>query len=221
MLCSSQIPVMNRPPRSPAAVIGAMCSPDRCLPFLLCFAVSVVSAQTEPPESLQRIEQERGGRHWIDQETDPPKSPQDSLACLQIEPGFQVELVAAEPLVKDPVQVAFDERGDLYAIEYGDYPEGPPDGQDPLSRIVMLEDTNGDGIYDRRHVFAEHLNFAHSFMPYRGGLLVGRIRKSSSCRTPTETTGRTSGRCCSTASLRPIRRCRSAARSGEWTTTST
>ncbi len=150
-----------------------MCSPDRCLPFFLCFAVSVVSAQTEPPESLQRIEQERGGRHWIDQETDPPKSPQDSLACLQIEPGFQVELVAAEPLVKDPVQVAFDERGDLYAIEYGDYPEGPPDGQDPLSRIVMLEDTNGDGIYDRRHVFAEHLNFAHSFMPYRGGLLVG------------------------------------------------
>ena len=44
---------------------------------------------------LQVIEGVRGGRHWVDAKTAPPKSPQQSLECLQIEPGLEIELVAA------------------------------------------------------------------------------------------------------------------------------
>ncbi len=131
-------------------------------------------AQLAISDALKSIESTRGGRHWVDQPTDPPKSPEDSLACFQVEPGLRVELVAAEPLVFDPVWMAFDEHGKLFVVEYSDYPTGPKDPNDPpLSKIVMLEDSDNDGRMDRRHVFADRLDFAHSFMPFRGGLLVG------------------------------------------------
>ena len=130
-------------------------------------------AQPQSPEALQQIEGVRGGRHWINQQAASPRSPLESLNCLQIEPGYEVELVAAEPLVQDPVQIAFDDQGRLFVIEYGDYPTGPEDGGQPLSRIILLQDTDGDGAPDQRIVFADHLHFAHSFMPWKDGLLVG------------------------------------------------
>ena len=123
--------------------------------------------------ALQLIEGERGGRHWIDAKTDPPKSAEDSLKCFRIEDGVRIELVAAEPLVKDPVAIEFDQRGRLFVVEYGDYPVGPAEGGEPLSRVVYLEDTDGDGRSDKRHVFADKLKFAHSLMAYNEGLLVG------------------------------------------------
>lgn len=128
---------------------------------------------SQPQTALEVIESSRGGRHWVDQATAPPKSPAESMAEMEIEPGYQVSLFAAEPLVKDPVAICFDAAGDMYAVEYSDYPIGPEEGGEPLSKIVMLEDTDGDGDADRRHVFADKLDFAHSMMAYDGGLLVG------------------------------------------------
>jgi len=156
-----------------AALFGFASLPDVCR--------GQPAAQTKPrtesstPRSaLESIESTRGGRHWVDLATDPPKSPDDSLACFRIEPGYFIELVAAEPLVLDPVAVAFDERGRLFVAEYADYPTGPVrEGDPPLSRVVLLEDTDSDGRADARHVFADQLRFAHSLMAYRGGILVG------------------------------------------------
>ena len=130
------------------------------------------------PQVLQKnaldvIEGVRGGRHWVDEKTAPPKSPKESLACLEIEPGLEIQLVASEPLVKDPVAITFDHRGRMFVVEYGDYPIGPEDGGEPLSKVVYLEDTDGDGKADQRHVFADKLTFAHSLMPFRDGLIVG------------------------------------------------
>ncbi|RMG32461.1 MAG: hypothetical protein D6725_17595 [Planctomycetota bacterium] len=126
------------------------------------------------PEALEAIERTRGGRHWADAPTPPPRSPQQELASFEIEPGVRIELVAAEPLVFDPVAIAFDERGRIFVAEYADYPTGPADpNAPPLSRIVLLEDADGDGRVDRRVVFADHLRFAHNVGCFRGGLLVG------------------------------------------------
>lgn len=132
----------------------------------------ILSAQGQ--DALRSIERTRGGRHWIDAETDPPKTANESRACFQIEPGLEIELVAAEPLVMDPVAIAFDHRGKMFVVEYGDYPTGPEkDGASSLSRVVLLEDTDNDGRMDKRHVFADELTFAHSLMPYKEGLIVG------------------------------------------------
>ena len=144
---------------------------------LLIFC-SLLPQQSE--NLLDAVNSERGGRHWIDQKPDPPKSPEDSQTCFQIEPGSRIELVAAEPLIVDPVWIDFDHAGRLFVVEYSDYPIGPvrEDGTEdkdaaPLSKIVLLEDKNGDGRMDKRTVFADKLTFCHSFMPLMGGLLAG------------------------------------------------
>jgi len=141
--------------------------------MLLTALIFVCMAMPQPPaELVQSIERQQGGRHWIDQPTEPPKSPEESAACFQIEPGYRIDLVAAEPLIKDPVAIDFDHMGRMFVVEYSDYPVGPTDPTSPaLSQIVLLEDTDHDGKMDKRTVFAKHLKFCHSLMAFREGIL--------------------------------------------------
>ena len=97
----------------------------------LILSVLAAPPANEKQDALQSIESTRGGRHWVDAKTDPPKSPEDSKKCLQLEPGLRIELFASEPLVMDPVAIAFDRRGRMFVVEYGDYPTGAPDGKTP------------------------------------------------------------------------------------------
>ena len=91
-----------------------------------------------------------------------------ALATFQLaDPSLQIDLVAAEPDVIDPVAIAWDERGRMYVAEMRDYPVGPAGGT-----IRLLEDTDGDGKYETAHLFAEGLPFPNSVMPWRGGVLV-------------------------------------------------
>ncbi|MEO1216690.1 MAG: PVC-type heme-binding CxxCH protein [Bacteroidota bacterium] len=92
-----------------------------------------------------------------------PNAPQG----FEIHPDFRLEAVATEPLVFDPVDMEFDERGEAYVLEMPGYPL-----RDEESRLIHLIDENGDGIYDKRELYADSLFLASSFMPYRGGMLV-------------------------------------------------
>src|SRR3954469_20362534 len=103
---------------------------------------------------------------------DGPLSPQQSLQSFRTEPGLRVDLVAGEPLVGDPVAMAFDEVGRLFVVESRGYPTGPGPGKPPAGVIAMLEDTDGDGRYDKRTVFADGLTFPNGLMPWKGGLIV-------------------------------------------------
>ncbi len=103
---------------------------------------------------------------------DGPLSPEEALRSFQLEPGLRIELAAAEPLVVDPVALAFDERGRLYAAENRDYPTGPGAGKPPDGRIALLEDLDGDGRFEKRTDFADGLNFPNGLLPWKGGLLV-------------------------------------------------
>lgn len=153
--------------------------------YLLLYVLLPLSqpGQTQPEQSgglLDAVNSERGGRHWIDQKPDPPQTPEASHARFQIEPGSRIELAACEPLIIDPVWIDFDHLGRMFAAEYSDYPIGPvkDDGTEdadaaPLSRIVILEDMDGDGRMDKRTVFADQLKFCHSFMPLMNGILAG------------------------------------------------
>jgi len=103
---------------------------------------------------------------------DGPLSPEDSLKYLKTEPGLKVELVAAEPMVVSPVAVAWDEKGRMYVVEDRGYPVGPGKGKPPVGQVVLLEDTDGDGKYDKRTVFADGLTFPNGVMPWNGGVYV-------------------------------------------------
>ena len=103
---------------------------------------------------------------------DGPLSPEDSLKYLKTEPGLKVELVASEPMVVSPVAVAWDEKGRMYVVEDRGYPVGPGKGKPPVGQVVLLEDTDGDGKYDKRTVFADGLTFPNGVMPWNGGVYV-------------------------------------------------
>ena len=94
-------------------------------------------------------------------------SPTDSQACFEVVPGHVVELVAAEPLVFDPVAICWDDDGRLFVAEMSDYPNGDGGG-----RIVMLTDADGDGTIDTRTIFAAGLPFPNGLLAWNGGLLV-------------------------------------------------
>lgn len=103
---------------------------------------------------------------------DGPFTPEESLKHFQTEPGLRVELVAAEPMVVDPVAIAWDERGRMFVVEDRGYPTGPGNGHPPVGQIVLLEDANGDGQFDQRTVFADGLTFPNGVMPWNGGVYV-------------------------------------------------
>ena len=101
----------------------------------------------------------------------PPLSPEASLAQMQLEEGFHMEVFAAEPYVIDPVDVEYDEFGNIYAVEMLDYPYKPSPGKG-RSRIRYLKDSDGDGRIDHAVIFKDSLNDATSILPWRKGLLV-------------------------------------------------
>src|SRR4051794_36228611 len=76
----------------------------------------------------------------------PPTEANKAAATFTVRPGFHVELMVAEPLIASPVAMAFDENGKLYVVEMIDYSERR---DEKLSRIKLLEDTDGDGRYDK------------------------------------------------------------------------
>jgi hypothetical protein len=91
----------------------------------------------------------------------PALSPAEARASFVLEPGYRVDLVAAEPLIQSPVAIAFDDRGRLYVVENRGYPdplEGEP-ARAPEGVVALLTDTDGDGRYDARTDFATGLTY--------------------------------------------------------------
>lgn len=101
-----------------------------------------------------------------------PWTPEESLRAIVLESGrYAVQLVAAEPLITDPVEMCWDAHGHCYVVEMRDYPLGGPDGQ-PLSRIRRLFDDDGNGQFDRAETFADHLDHAQGLLPHQDGFIV-------------------------------------------------
>lgn len=99
-------------------------------------------------------------------------SPEESLKRIQLDGDYEVQLVAAEPLVLDPVECTWDAQGRMYVADMRDYPLGPPNAGDPwLSRIQLLTDEDGDGRMDKAVTFADHMDNVQGLLPYNGGLI--------------------------------------------------
>jgi mono/diheme cytochrome c family protein/glucose/arabinose dehydrogenase len=104
----------------------------------------------------------------------PARTPNEERATLHIVDGLQVQLFAAEPLVKDPVVATFDAAGRMWVAEFTNYmlDIDATDEQKPTGRIVVLHDDDQDGVADRSTVFADQLVLPRAVLPMRGGALV-------------------------------------------------
>ena len=105
----------------------------------------------------------------------------DAAKTFQVLDGFEMQLIAAEPLVTDPVAMTYDEDGRAYVCEMNDYPytdkekhqhaqENPTDAA--IGRVRLLTDTDGDGIFDKATIFAEGLSWPTGAACWKGGIFV-------------------------------------------------
>ncbi len=102
----------------------------------------------------------------------PPRSPKKTLASISTSSDVAVELVAAEPLVQDPVAFDWDVDGSLWVAEMRDYPNGMDGKGAPGGRIKHLVDTDHDGTFDTATLFLEDLPFPTGVKVWRDGILI-------------------------------------------------
>jgi putative membrane-bound dehydrogenase-like protein len=101
-----------------------------------------------------------------------PLSPQQSAAAMRTKKDLAVELMAAEPLVVDPVAIDWGPDGRLWVAEMHDYPSGRDGKLQPCGRVTVLEDTDGDGKYEKATVFLDNIPFPTGVTVWRKGVLV-------------------------------------------------
>jgi putative membrane-bound dehydrogenase-like protein len=104
-----------------------------------------------------------------------PLSTDEAAKHMQIPPGFELQLFAAEPLITgNPEAMAWDERGRLWIAETKDYPNNPQPGGQGNDVIKILEDTDRDGRADKATVFADKLTIVSSLVFANGGIIVSQ-----------------------------------------------
>lgn len=117
-----------------------------------------------------------------------PTRPEKAAEKLEIHPDFNLSLVASEPLVNKVLNVDWDPQGRLWVCETPEYPNGRRNQntdpwkdagslypgsfeREPQDKISWLEDTDGDGRMDKKHVFADHLELVTSFVFHKNGVI--------------------------------------------------
>ena len=113
-----------------------------------------------------------------------PLSPEEALKAFRLQPGFRIELVAAEPLVETPVAMAFDPSGRLWVVEMRGFMQNADarGEHEPVGRITILEDRDGDGRMDRKTMFLDGLVLPRAIALVRDGALVAEPPKLWFCR---------------------------------------
>ena len=101
----------------------------------------------------------------------PDPDPVKQAAAFNLPEGMEIKLVASDPMIAKPVQMNFDSRGRLWLVSSGMYPHIVP-GAEENDKVLILEDTNGDGVADKRTVFADNLHIPTAVLPADGGAYV-------------------------------------------------
>lgn len=104
-----------------------------------------------------------------------PLSPEEELKTFTLPEGFEIQLVAAEPEIQKPLNMAFDIKGRLWITESSEYPYPVKQGERGKDAIKILEDTNGDGRADKIKTFVDGLNIPMGLYPYRNGVIAFSI----------------------------------------------
>lgn len=185
---------VRRIPAMPRLVPFLLCTP--ILSAALLAQAPAADAGTQPPagnDEVRKIMETFTGRGTLKDGT-PPTPPTEALSKFQLRKGLTIDLMAAEPGVEQPLCMTWDSRGRLWVTLYRQYqfpaglkivkydqhlravfdrvPEPPPKGPKGADKVVVLEDTNGDGELDSQKTVIEGLNIATSALAGDGGIWV-------------------------------------------------
>ncbi|HJN09761.1 MAG TPA: PVC-type heme-binding CxxCH protein [Pirellulaceae bacterium] len=142
------------------------------------------------PDGVDRVSFEQLAAHTAGAESvrdasgyEPPRSPEEAIATMRTTSTEElvVELVAAEPMITDPVAFDWGPDGRLWVVEMRDYPnginwhaKGDPVGK-PGGRVKVLTDDDGDGRYDSADVFLDDVPFPTGIKVWRDGILITAV----------------------------------------------
>lgn len=128
------------------------------------------------------VQRDAAGRILVDMHPDPtPKSPEEEMKHIYLPKGYHLQLVASEPMVSQPVAIAWDGNGRMYVAELNTYmldADGTGENE-PKCKIKLLEDTNGDGVMDKMTVFADNLVMPRTLQPLDNGRLLVNLTWSN------------------------------------------
>jgi putative heme-binding domain-containing protein len=134
------------------------------LPVLSAVALTLASAQAAAPDPFAE-----GVRPT------PWQSPADQKQAFKLPPGFEIQLVAAEPDINKPMNLAFDAQGRLWVTTSIEYPFAAPTNRPGRDRIMVFEDFGTDGRARKVTQFADGLNIPIGIYPYKNGCIAWSI----------------------------------------------
>jgi mono/diheme cytochrome c family protein len=104
----------------------------------------------------------------------PPLPPAEAIKTIEVPRGYRLECIASEPMVEEPASFAFDGNGAMYVCEWRTYmqDEFGTDQLAPVSRVVKLQSTKGDGILDKRTVFIDNVVLPRTVLPLHDRVLI-------------------------------------------------
>jgi putative heme-binding domain-containing protein len=161
---------------------------------------SAIAATNDLPEDLagnkavlEHMRRFKGRGQLVDQGI-PASNPRETLKQLKVPEGLELQLVASEPAIRQPVCINFDERGRIWVVQYLQYPfpaglkivkydehlravfdkvpPPPPNHFPGADKVTILEDKDADGYFETSRDFVTGLNIATSALPGRGGVWV-------------------------------------------------
>ena len=118
---------------------------------------------------------------WNPDTTFPPLVPAEAIKTIEVPPGYRLQCIASEPMVEEPASFAFDGNGAMYVCEWRTYmqDEYATKQLEPVSRVVKLVDTDGDGVMDKRTVFIDNVILPRTVLPLHDRVLVNFTQSNS------------------------------------------
>ncbi|MEJ7559453.1 MAG: c-type cytochrome [Pedobacter sp.] len=113
-------------------------------------------------------------KHAVDFSKSPVVPASQSIDKMILEEGFEIKLIASEPIISTPVAMSFDAKGRMWVVEMSGYmPDTLGRGEEiPNGKVVILEDQNNDGIFDTRKIFLDSLVLPRAICLIDNGILV-------------------------------------------------
>jgi len=135
------------------------------LVFILALSVVSLAGAQESRNKLPKKQHKSSNAPFL--------KPAEAVKTMSIPKGFEVSVFAAEPDIAEPIAFCFDDRGRLWVAENFNYQTRRQHTGDKVSRIQILEDTDSDGVFDRKKTFTDKLTFTSGLACGFGGVFVG------------------------------------------------